>query len=308
VSQPDVVKTYLLAEPQETAILVSIRNGFGKESHMFLRRCKRRKNGKQHTYWALVESYRTAGGSRQRVVAYLGELKNNEESGWAQLGRRLDGRSRPQRSLFDPPHYDDPDDDEPVVINLKGVRLERLRDFGDVWLALGLWRLLGLDELLSGLMPEGREEVRWDVMAAILTIGRFCEPSSELHIEDSWYSGAALEDLLGVSAGLDLDGIAVVGVVDGGLDAVEVGGAVVIDGDNSCLAQGRRQRDRYEQNRLFHTFCLRLLLQVIIGFLWGPCKGNLQFTTWNRLFCDGRRFWGSERGETRRGANFRFRD
>ena len=48
---------------------------------MFLRRCKRRKNGKQHTYWALVESYRTTGGSRQRVVAYLGELKNNEESG-----------------------------------------------------------------------------------------------------------------------------------------------------------------------------------------------------------------------------------
>ena len=200
MSKADVVKTCLLAEPQESAILVSIRNGFGKESHMFLRRCKRRKNGKQHTYWALVESYRTAGGSRQRVVAYLGELKNNEESGWAQLGRRLDGRSRPQRSLFDPPHYDDPDDDEPVVINLKGVRLERLRDFRDVWLALGLWRVLGLDELLSGLMPEGREEVRWDVMAAILTIGRFCEPSSELHIEDSWYSGAALEDLLGVSA------------------------------------------------------------------------------------------------------------
>jgi hypothetical protein len=194
------VKTHLLAERQESAILVSIRNGFGKESHMFLRRCKRRKNGKQHAYWALVESYRTAGGSRQRVVAYLGELKNNEQSGWAQLGRRLDGRSRPQRSLFDPPHYDDPDDDEPVVINLKGVRLERLRDFGDVWLALGLWRLLGLDELLSGLMPEGREEVRWDVMAAILAIARFCEPSSELHIEDSWYSRTVLEDLLGVSA------------------------------------------------------------------------------------------------------------
>lgn len=167
---------------------------------MFLRRCKRRKNGKQHTYWALVESYRTVGGSRQRVVAYLGELKNNEESGWTQLGRRLDGRSRPQRSLFDPPHYDERDDDEPVVINLKGVRLERLRDFGDVWLALGLWRLLGLDELLSGLMPEGREEVRWDVMAAILAIARFCEPSSELHIEDSWYSRTVLEDLLGVSA------------------------------------------------------------------------------------------------------------
>ncbi len=88
---------------------------------MFLRRCKRKKNGKQHTYRALVESYRTARGSRQRVVAYLGELKSNEQSGWARLGRRLDKKSRPQPSLFDPPHYDDPKDDEPVEINLKGA-------------------------------------------------------------------------------------------------------------------------------------------------------------------------------------------
>jgi transposase len=166
---------------------------------MFLRRCKRRKNGKQHRYWALVESYRTARGSRQRVVAYLGELRPSERNGWAQLGQRLDKKARPQPSLFDPPHYDDPTDEEPVEVNLKGVRLERLRDFGDVWLALGLWRLLGLDMLLAQRMVEGREAVPWPVMAAILTIARLCEPSSELHIEDHWYGRTALEDLLGVS-------------------------------------------------------------------------------------------------------------
>ena len=55
---------------------------------MFLRRCKRKKNGKQHSYWALVESYRTARGSRQRVVAYLGELRPSERNGWAQWMRR----------------------------------------------------------------------------------------------------------------------------------------------------------------------------------------------------------------------------
>ena len=165
---------------------------------MFLRRCNRRKNGKQHTYWSLVESYRTARGSRQRVVAHLGELKANEQNGWAQLAQRLNGKSRPQRSLFDPPHYDEPRDDEPVEVNLKGIRLERLRDFGDVWLALGLWRLLGLDSMLSEVMAEGREEVSRPIMAAILTIARFCEPSSELHIEDTWYRRTALEDLLGV--------------------------------------------------------------------------------------------------------------
>jgi len=166
---------------------------------MFLKRLERRKGGKQHTYWALVESIRTERGSRHRVVAYLGELTKRERSGWARLDQRLNGKGRPQPSLFDPPHYDDPTDDEPVLVKLKDVRLQRLRDFGDVWLALGLWRLLGLDTLLSDLMPSGREEVAWPVVAAILTMARFCEPASELHIEQKWYRRTALEDLLGVA-------------------------------------------------------------------------------------------------------------
>jgi transposase len=169
---------------------------------MFLRRCMRRKNGKPHTYWALVESYRTARGSRQRLVAYLGELKRTEQSGWAQLGRRLSGKQRPQCSLFDPPHYDDPaDKEEPVLVRLKGVTLDRLRDFGDVWLAYGLWRLLELDKLLDGLLPRGREEVPWATVAAILTVARFCKPQSELHIENTWYRQTALDDLLSVPEG-----------------------------------------------------------------------------------------------------------
>jgi transposase len=165
---------------------------------MFLRRCERRKNGKRHTYWALVESIRTARGSRQRTVAYLGELARSEQNGWAQLGRKLDGQPPPSRSLFDPPHYDNPADDEPVLVRLSGVRFERLRDFGDVWLALGLWRLLQLDRLLAKWMPIGREDVGWSDMAAILTLARFCEPASELHIEHTWYRRTALDDLLGV--------------------------------------------------------------------------------------------------------------
>jgi len=167
---------------------------------MFLRRYHKRKSGKQHTYWALVESYRTAKGSRQRIVAYIGELKKNQKSGWEHLGRRLDGKSKPQKTLFDPPDYQDPND-EFVHINLKDVQLKRIRDFGDVWLALGLWRLLGLDQLLNNCMPQGRQEVPWPTVAAILTIARFCEPASELHIEEKWYPRTALEDLLGVPPG-----------------------------------------------------------------------------------------------------------
>jgi transposase len=169
---------------------------------MFLKRCERRKDGKKHTYWVLVESYRTPRGSRHRIVAYLGELSRGEASGWAQLGRTLSGkrRTRPEPSLFDPPHYDEPDDDEPVLVKLKDIHLEPLRGFGDVWLAWGLWRLLELDVVLERIMPRGREEIPWAQMAAILTIARLCEPSSELHIEDTWYRGTALDDLLGIPA------------------------------------------------------------------------------------------------------------
>ena len=159
----------------------------------------RRVGRKRRTYWALVESVRTERGPRQRVVAHLGELKAHEESGWAHLARRLDRQDRPQPSLFDPPACPVPEEGRYVWVKVKGVRLERLRDFGDVWLALGLWRLLGLDDLLSRLMPAGREDVPWPVVAAILAIARFCEPSSELHIEDTWYRRTALDDLLGIA-------------------------------------------------------------------------------------------------------------
>jgi hypothetical protein len=170
---------------------------------MFLRRYQRRKNGKPHTYWALVESYRTVKGSRQRVVAYLGELAAKERDGWSKLGSHLERHAparRLQRSLFDPPHRDAPQEDEPLLVKLSSVRLERPRDFGDVWLAWGLWRMLGLDDFFDERIERRREEVSWGTMAAILTVARFCEPASELHIADTWYRRTALEELLGATS------------------------------------------------------------------------------------------------------------
>jgi hypothetical protein len=63
---------------------------------MFLKRLERRKNGKAHTYWALVESYRTAGSSRHHIVAYL--RRTQEERNRTRLGGfewRLDKKVRP---------------------------------------------------------------------------------------------------------------------------------------------------------------------------------------------------------------------
>ncbi|MEI7973704.1 MAG: IS1634 family transposase [Bdellovibrio sp.] len=166
---------------------------------MFLKRYLRRKNGKVHTYWALVESVRTAKGSRHKVVTHLGELTRREKSGWDQLAKNLPPSRRPQPSLFDPPSYpEDPKLDNPLSIRLGDIGLRNVRDFGDVWLALGLWRLLGLDTLLESLMPKGREDVSWAKVAAILSVARFCCPSSERQIEEHWYRKTTLDDLLAV--------------------------------------------------------------------------------------------------------------
>ena len=224
---------------------------------MFLKRLERRKNGKGHTYWARVESFRTGRGSRHRVVAYLGELKKSERSGWAPLGRRLNGAARPQPLLFDPPRYDEPSDDEPVLVKLRDIQLDRLRDFGDVWLALGLWRLLKLDLLLAELMPAGDEEVPWPVVATILAIARFCEPSSELHIADTWYRRTALDDLLGVTV-------------------EQVHTRRLYEGLDALLPH-KEAIEKHLKERLGDLFDLKydlLLYDVTSTYFEGECKGN----------------------------------
>lgn len=166
---------------------------------MFLKKRTRKKNGKCHTYWELVESVRTARGPRHRSVAYLGEIGESGRTGWAELARRLDDRPLPviEPTLFDPQPDPVPD---AVPVNVNAVRVEATRDFGDVWLALTLWRTLGLDKLFAEILPAGREEVGWDVMAAILTVARFCRPSSERQIAVNWYGRTSLPGLLGVAA------------------------------------------------------------------------------------------------------------
>jgi transposase len=168
---------------------------------MFLKRITYRRPGKAREYWALVESYRTPRGSRHRIVGYLGELKRSERTGWARLARHLDGKAAvrvQQLTLFAEPPEVEPVP-ERVEVELKGVRVGAARDFGDVFLGLAVWRALGLDEFFAREMPAGREALPWGVMACILTLARVLEPSSELHIEDTWYRRTALPELLAAS-------------------------------------------------------------------------------------------------------------
>lgn len=163
---------------------------------MYLRHKRVRKNGKVHTYWLLVRSVRTGRRVRQQVIAELGKL---DAKGRAQAEAFVDhltgGRCQPR--LFEP---FDTGGKEVAQIDLKGVALERNRRFGDVFLGLVLWRSLELDKLFERLLEEGREEVPWSTLAAIHTILRLCEPSSDLFIAESLYRKTALEDLLGIPA------------------------------------------------------------------------------------------------------------
>jgi transposase len=160
---------------------------------MFLKRLTRKKDGKRHTYWALVESVRTERGPRHRIVSYLGELKGTEQDRWARLAREgAGGATQPGLFESETPEY--------VSVDLKKIRVERAREFGRPWIGQLLWNLLGLRTFFDEILPEGREEIRWGVIAEILTLGRFCAPGSELSIEERWYPKSALEDLVGVAA------------------------------------------------------------------------------------------------------------
>jgi transposase len=161
---------------------------------MYLRHTTVTKNGKTHTYWRLVRSVRVGSKVRQETVAQLGELDARGRIAARHLASSLVGLER-QPGLFD-----DEIPAEPIVIDHRRVRLERGRRFGDVWLGWRLWQAVGLDRWLAQRLPRGREDVPWDVMAAVLVIARLCEPSSELHIAEDWFRRTALEDLLGLPA------------------------------------------------------------------------------------------------------------
>jgi len=164
---------------------------------MYLRRNKRTKGGETYEYWSLVESVRSARGPRQRTVATIGKLPGldqEERIGWEEIRRIASGMPR-EPKLFE-------DEQEPpswATIDVNRVRVERLRHFGDVYLGLLLWNKLGFADFCTKHLPEGREEIPWSVMACILVVARFCAPSSELQIAESWYDKTALDDLLGVT-------------------------------------------------------------------------------------------------------------
>jgi transposase len=167
---------------------------------MFLRRYTRTKDGKTHTYYALVESVRTEAGPRQHVVAYLGEVNHDQERRWQRtvVFHNRQGEDRQLRLFPDAEPISLPDDPDVVQIRLDSVGWTNPRRFGDVWLGLWLWKFLHLDEIVDRHVPQGKETVRPADIVAIEVVNRLCAPCSEFALAEHWYRSTALEDLLGV--------------------------------------------------------------------------------------------------------------
>ena len=169
---------------------------------MFLRSHRRIKDGKDHSYWSLVETVRTADGPRQRTLCYLSELNSSAQGRWLKTIEVFNEQGETQQLKLFPSQVEPPADDAQVArVLVNKVRLERTRQFGPCWLGLELWKRLGLDRFFEGCVDEQEADVPWSRVAAVLAINRLCAPGSELAIEERWYPSTALDDLLGIEEG-----------------------------------------------------------------------------------------------------------
>src|ERR1700730_6116047 len=169
---------------------------------MFLRSNHRDKDGKDHTYWSLVETVRTPDGPRQRTLCYLGELNSSAQARWLKTMEVFNEQGETQQLKLFPSHVEPPPGDPQIArVLLNKVRLERTRQFGSCFLGLELWKRLELDRFFEQAIDHEPADVPWSHVAALLAINRRCAPGSELAIEQRWYPSTALDDLLEIKEG-----------------------------------------------------------------------------------------------------------
>jgi transposase len=173
---------------------------------MFLRSTIRRKDGKEHRYFSVVENKRVSGGRVvQKHLLYLGEINGSQELAWRRTIEVLDEDSHRPRSLalFPEDRCEGFLPDASIVrLKLSELRLCRPRQWGGCWLALSLWEELGLDRFWAERLPPGRKGTRWDQVLLVLVAYRLLAPGSEWRLHREWFERTALSDLLGADFGL----------------------------------------------------------------------------------------------------------
>jgi hypothetical protein len=177
---------------------------------MFLRCHMRKKNGKSHRYWSVVESRRVADGGRdaagrardrvvQRHVLYLGEINGSQEAAWRKTIAVFDEQRQcvEQLALFPADRPLPPDEANALSVVLTALRLVRPRTFGDCWLGCTLWEELGLSDFWDARLNHERGEVPWRKVLQLLVVNRLCAPGSEFAVHRRWFDRSAMDELLG---------------------------------------------------------------------------------------------------------------
>lgn len=166
---------------------------------MYLRSTIRKKDGKQHRYFSVVESHRlSTGRTVQRRVLYLGEINDKQESAWRKSVSVFDADRQEYTtlSLFPEDRIVPHDAVDGIQVRLGELELRNPRVFGNCWLGCQLWQQLGLDEFWQKRLPEGREAVSWGKVLQLLVVNRLIEPGSEFRLHRHWFLSSAMDELL----------------------------------------------------------------------------------------------------------------
>jgi transposase len=166
---------------------------------MFLRSTRRKKDGKDHRYFSVVENQRVAANKTvQRTVLYLGEINDAQQAAWRKTMEVFDEEQQDYRnlSLFPEDRPIPADAVDSLQVRLSGLELRRPRPFGNCWLASETWRQLGLTEFWQTRLPEGREAVSWEKVLRLLVVNRLLEPGSEFRVHRHWFVESAMDALL----------------------------------------------------------------------------------------------------------------
>ena len=167
---------------------------------MFLRSNNRKKDGKDHRYFSLVENHRLASSKTvQRTVLYLGEINDQQQAAWRKTLSVFDEEQQEYAnlSLFPDDREIPADAVDSLQVKVSGLELRRPRVFGSCWLGCELWRQLGLDEFWGSRLAGWREEVAWEKVLQLLVVNRLLDPGSEFRVHRQWYLSTAMDALLG---------------------------------------------------------------------------------------------------------------
>ena len=166
---------------------------------MFLRSTVRKKDGKTHRYFSVVENRRLPGARTvQRTVLYLGEINDQQQAAWRKTLEVFDEDEQAYRtlSLFPDDREVPADVLDSIQVKLSGLELRRPRTYGDCWLGCELWHQLGLDEFWQQHLPEAREAVSWEKVLQLLVVNNLVDPGSEFRLHRQWFVDSAMDELL----------------------------------------------------------------------------------------------------------------